>query len=125
MSENVEVPQTASAQPANYEMKIANYRAYRLVRFALGFVEVLLGLRFVFKLFGANPLNIFAEVLYGLSWVLVLPFSGLFRGNAVPGAVTVSIFEPSTVVAMIVYALIAWGVGKWILIFKGKPSSRD
>ncbi len=121
MEDHVEIKELT---PPNYEMKVKNYRAYRMVHFVLGSVEVVLGLRFFFKLLGANPQNFFAIIIYGISGLLVLPFSGLFRGTVVPD-VTTRVFEPSTIIAMVVYALLAWGAAKWILIFKSKPAGND
>lgn len=122
MEENIEVPQSNLAPPPNYEMKVRNYRAYRLVYFTLGFIEAFLALRFFFKLLGANERNFFAICIYGISNLLLLPFSGLFQKATVAGSATAQVFEPSTLIAMIVYALLAWGIGKGILIFKSKPA---
>ena len=124
MEERIEVPVSDNGQPPNYEMKIRNYRAYRLVFFCMGVIEVLLALRFFFKLLGANPANVFAMVIYWITGLLLLPFSGLFRGSPVSNEVAVRVLEPSTIIAMIIYALVAWGIAKWILIFKSKPSAK-
>lgn len=125
MSDDVEIPQVPGTATPDYEMKVKNYRAYRLVYFILGLLEVILALRFVFKLLGANPANIFAILVYGVSGLLLLPFRGLFSGAAIVADVTARVIEPSTIIAMIVYALLAWGVAKWILIFKSKPLSKS
>lgn len=124
MDEKIEVPIMDSGQPPNYEMKMKSYQAYRLVFFILGFVEVLLGLRFFFKLLGANPANIFAKIIYALSGILLLPFIGLFRGKPVSAGAQAQVFEPSTIIAMIIFALLAWGASKLILIFKSKPAQK-
>ncbi|NOS67672.1 MAG: YggT family protein [Candidatus Peribacteraceae bacterium] len=105
-------------------MKIHNYRAYQLVFFCMGVIEVLLALRFIFKLFGANPENMFARIIYWLSGILLFPFNGLFRGTPVADG-TLQRFEPSTIIAMVIYALLAWGIAKWILIFKSKPALKE
>lgn len=122
MEEKIEMP-TTNLTPPSLEIKMKNYRVYRLVYFTLGFIEVFLALRFVFKLFGANPQNIFALLVYGLSDVLLLPFNGLFPGATLVADQTVRRFEVSTLTAMIVYALLGWGIAKLILIFKSKPLS--
>jgi hypothetical protein len=94
------------------------------VYFILGFIEVLLALRFFLKLMAANPQNAFAALIYGITSLLLLPFSGLFARTAAAATTTVSVIEPSIVVAMIVYALLAWGIGKWIIIFKSRPRKK-
>ena len=123
MEERIEIPDSDEPQMA-YEMKMKNYRRYRLVFFLLGLIEVLLVLRFVFKLFGANGANVFAMIIYGVTSLLLLPFSGLFGKTVAAVEVTARVFEPSTLIAMIVYALIAWGASKLILIFKSKPKTK-
>jgi len=75
--------------------------------FVLGVLEILLLLRFVFRLLAANPDNAFVSFLYNLSGVFVAPFNGIFANPTLGSA---SVFELSTLVAMLVYALIAWGI---------------
>ncbi len=75
--------------------------------FVLGVLEVILLLRFVFRLLGANEGNGFVMFLYGLSHVFVAPFNGIFNDQTIGN---VSVFEVSTLVAMLLYALIAWGI---------------
>jgi hypothetical protein len=76
--------------------------------FVLGVLEVLLLLRFIFRLLAANPDNAFVSFLYNLSGVFVGPFNGIFANPTLVGSS--SVFEFSTLVAMLVYALIAWGI---------------
>jgi YggT family protein len=44
----------------------------------LGLLEILLGLRFLLRLFAANPQNEFARLINNLSAPLIAPFSTLF-----------------------------------------------
>ncbi len=67
---------------------------------------LLLMLRFVFALLGANPANPFANFIYTLSYPFVAPFFGLFSYNDIHYGV--SRFEIFTLVAMAVYTLIAY-----------------
>ena len=83
------------------------YWITRVVYFVLGVLEVIMGLRFIFRLLGANQGSSFAMFLYDLSHVFVAPFNGIFNDQAIG---RVSVFEVSTLVAMLVYALIAWGL---------------
>src|SRR5436305_9493813 len=71
--------------------------------FVLGVLEVLLLLRFIFRLLAANPDNAFVSFLYHLSVVFVTPFSGIFTN---PTLGSISVFELSSMVAMLVHALI-------------------
>ena len=71
----------------------------------VGFIDVLIAIRFVLKLFGANPAP-FVRFMYDVTWPLVAPFHGIFN-TAQEGR---SILEPESLVAMAIYALIGWGI---------------
>lgn len=76
----------------------------------VGFVEVLIGLRFLFRLTGANPASGFVDWIYDWSTPLITPFAGIFGQEATvtgPGVVTQSVFDWTALIALIVYALIA------------------
>ena len=78
-----------------------------IIYFLLGVLEVILGLRFIFRLLGANQGNSFTSALYDFSHIFVGPFNGIFNDQAIGSK---SVFELSTLVAMLIYALIAWGL---------------
>lgn len=78
----------------------------------LGIFEILLAFRFFLKLLGANPDSGFTEFVYTVSGPLAAPFRGIFSTPTAEGDITTSVFETSTLVAMIVYALAVWGVVK-------------
>ncbi len=75
--------------------------------FILAVLEVILFLRLLFRLLGANTDNGFITFLYSLSHIFVGPFNGIFNDQALGRA---GVFEVSTIIAMLVYALIAWGI---------------
>lgn len=78
----------------------------------VGIIEILLAFRFILKLLGANPNSGFVEFVYSVSSPLTAPFNGIFSTPTTEGDVTTSVFETSTIVAIIVYAIIAWGLVK-------------
>lgn len=84
----------------------ARYWITRVTYFVLGVLEVILGLRLLFRLLGANSDNGFITFLYSLSHIFVVGFNGIFNDQALGR----SVFEVSTLIAMLVYALIAWGI---------------
>ncbi len=84
----------------------------RIVMLIFSFIEVLLAFRFVFKLTGANPGNAFVKGLYDVTQIFVGIFQGIFSTSTTTGAETKAIFEPGTLIAIIVVALIAWFVMK-------------
>ncbi len=90
------------------------YRGTQVVWYILGIIEVLFAFRFLLKLFGANPNAGFSSFVYGASYPFVAPFLGVFKINRVEG----SIFEWTTLLAMAVYALVAWGIIKIFVMSK-------
>ena len=94
-------------EDANQRRANTRYWITRITYFVLGVLEVILGLRFIFRLLGANGYNSFISFLYGLSHVFVAPFNGIFNDQTLG---SVSVFEVSTLIAMLLYALIAWGI---------------
>jgi len=93
-----------------------NLRARRIVCYIAGVLEVLLACRFVLKLLGANTKSIFVSIVYSVSQIFLYPFSGIFRSAVTKGIETKSVLESSTIIAVIVYALVAWGIVKLIEI---------
>ena len=80
----------------------------------LGFIEALIGLRFIFRLLGANPASAFVDWIYDWSTPFVTPFAGIFGQDAAisgVGAVTTSVFDWSALVALIVFGLVLGLIG--------------
>lgn len=96
-----------------------------LVYFFFGVLEILLAFRFVLKFMGANISSAFVNSIYGLSGIFILPFEGIFRILFTQGVETTSVLEPSTLVAMIVYAILAWGIVKLVRISSGEQQQVD
>ncbi|MDO8503616.1 MAG: YggT family protein [bacterium] len=91
-----------------------------LIYFFFGALEILLIFRLVLKLMGASVSSDFVHLIYGLTGVFILPFEGIFRRGFTQGIETTSVLEPSTLVAIVVYAVLAWGIVKLIRIFSGE-----
>lgn len=93
-----------------------------IIWYLLGFVEILLALRFFLKLFGANPASGFVDLVYAVSGVLSAPFDNIFGVTAARTGAIRSVFEPSILVAALVYALIAWGIVKLMHLNRDQPA---
>jgi hypothetical protein len=93
------------------------YRGTQIVWYILGLLEALLAFRFVLRLLAANPNAGFTNFIYVLSYPFVAPFLNVFRVNRIQG----NVFEWTTLLAMLVYWLIAWAIIK--LFIMGKPVS--
>lgn len=87
--------------------------------FFFGTLEIFLVFRLILKVMGASMANAFVGLVYGLSGIFVLPFEGIFRRGFNQGIETTSILEPSVIVAILVYAVLAWGIIKLIRISSG------
>jgi hypothetical protein len=93
------------------------YRGTQSVWSIFGLLEALLAFRFVLKLLAANPAAGFSSFIYNVSYPLAAPFLNVFHATKVEG----SVFEWTTLLAMLVYWLIAWGIVK--LFFMSKTVS--
>lgn len=78
----------------------------RIVYLIFGILEGMLLVRFVLSLLGANTTNSFANLIYSTTEPLVAPFFSLFSYSGYQYGV--SRFEVYTLIAMLVYSLIAW-----------------
>lgn len=87
--------------------------ASNIVWYAVGLIEVLLAFRLVMKALGANPSSGFVDFLYAVTSVLIAPFTMIFNvATPATGDVVGSVFEPSILVAAVIYALLGWGIVK-------------
>jgi len=110
-------PYNDTTKHANHSMPLWFNKSRSATYYILGVVEVLLGFRFIFKLLGANTNNGFVAFLYSIAGIFTAPFSGIFNPFVTSGLAAKSILEPSTIIAMVVYAVLAWSlVGLFKLI---------
>ena len=94
-----------------------------LIYYFFGALEALLAFRLIFKLAGASINSGFVRMIYGLTGIFVWPFEGIFRRGFMPGVETTSILEPATLVALLVYAFVAWGIVRLVRISSGEEQS--
>ena len=74
-----------------------------------GFIEIIVGLRFIFELLGANPASQFVSFIYSWSTPFVAPFANIFGQSATVaghGTVTASVFDWTALIALVVYGLV-------------------
>jgi len=105
------------------EQSAYNFRAAAVVGFVVGVVDILIAARFLGKLLGASAQSSFVHFIYQVSSVMVAPFTGIFgdTGNKT------NTFETASLVAIVVYAVIGWGLVVLIRIITAphgtKPAS--
>jgi len=80
----------------------------RIIWYIAGVIIALLGLRVLFFLLGANQGSPFVDFIYAISGVFAWPFYGIFPQPAYG----VSVLDTASLVAMVIYALIAWGIAR-------------
>lgn len=90
------------------------YRGTQVVWYILGLIEVLLAFRFVLKFLAANADAGFTSFIYGVTYIFAAPFLSVFRITQISG----SVFEWTTILAMLVYLVVAYGIVKLLLMGK-------
>jgi len=89
--------------------------AKRIVYYLAGIIIALLALRIVLLLLAANKGAGFVDFIYALSGFFATPFFGIFNYQPTYGQ---SVFEISSLVAIVVYALVAVGLAKLFTLTK-------
>lgn len=95
------------------------YRTTRMIWYIFGAIEALLIFRFILRLLSANEAAAFTQFIYSTSQIFLMPFQFVFGTPAAGG----SALELSTLLAMIVYWLLAFGIVK--LLIMNRPISRS
>jgi len=90
------------------------YRGTQIVWYIVWILEALLAFRFVLKLLGANPTAGFTSFIYSITQPFAGPFLNVFKISRVEG----SIFEWTTLLAMLVYWLLALAIAKLFVMGK-------
>ncbi len=108
---------TTSQQEQGRVRRVATFKVTQLIWLFLGILEALLALRFLFKLIGVNEANTFASFLYGLTNLFVAPFASLTGAPSTAGMT----FEFTTLIAMIIYALIGWVLERLVYVLFYRP----
>jgi uncharacterized protein YggT (Ycf19 family) len=95
-------------------------RSYNLTRIAqfvwlvAGVLEALFAIRIILMLLTANQAAGFAQFITKVTAPFLAPFAGLMKNITASNG---SVLEITTIIAMLVYALLAWGIVKllWIV----------
>ena len=90
------------------------YRGTQIVWYIFSILQTLLVLRFVLRLIGASPAAGFTQFIYTLSGILMRPFISVVSSTRFGQAV----IEWNTVLAMVFYWLVAWGIVRLIVMRK-------
>lgn len=97
------------------------YRGAQIVWYIYTIIAVILGFRFILRLLGANPAAGFTDFVYTISWPLVAPFFNVFSQTRITSG---SVFEWTTLLALLVYWVLAFVIVKLFVISR-PVSQRD
>lgn len=74
-----------------------------ILHIVFAIILLIVGLRFLFALLGANESSNFVATIYAYSDPLIAPFRGIFAEPITPGA---SRFDTGALIALVIYGLI-------------------
>ena len=90
------------------------FKGTQIVWYLVSILEVLLAFRFVLKMMAANAGAGFTSFIYNVTWPFTAPFLAVFRRTTVQG----SVFEWTTLLAMLVYWMIALAIIRLFMMSK-------
>ena len=91
----------------------------QVIWFVTAILEAFIAIRVLLKLMAANPQAGFAQFVYNVTAVFLAPFAGLMPTPSAGG----SVLELASIFAMIIYALLAWGVVRAIWLIFSEPET--
>ncbi len=103
-------------EAANQNSSVA--RVVNIVYYFFGALELLLAVRVILQVIGANADNGFANLVYGLSAPFVALFATLMPNPALGGA---SVLEITTLIAMLAWAIVAWLIARLLWLVLSRP----
>ena len=105
--------------PAYQPVRVSSIdRTCQIVYLVFGVIEALIAIRVLLKLLAANPDASFTSFMYGVSQPFVTFFQNVFPTTQSRG----SVFELSSVLAIVVYALLAYAIVRVIRILSRRQT---
>jgi uncharacterized protein YggT (Ycf19 family) len=103
-------------QEPEREQRMYTFKATQVVWLLFGILEAMILLRIALKALGANAASPIAAFIYGFTNLFLWPFTGLTGTPASGGMV----LEISSLIAVVVYALIAYALVKiiWVIFYR-------
>jgi hypothetical protein len=116
-------PTTPGTPVTTSRTSVTSYRYEDRIVLAIwwvvGFIDTIIAIRLLLKLLGASTQSAFVRFMYDITAVLVAPFHGIFNTVA-EGR---SVLEPESLVAMIIYTLIGWGIVSLIRLMRKRRTT--
>lgn len=107
----------SGSEPMTVRYALGKFNDY--LQWYLVVLETLLTLRFLLKLIGADPGNLFAGFLYAMTAILLLPFQDIVISPSIHAPNQV--FEFSTLIAMVIYYLIIYALRRIVRLLVSSP----
>lgn len=101
--------------------RFLSFKATQIILLSFSVLEILIVLRIILKLIGANPDNSTVALIYGFTSLFLIPFSGLIKSPEINGM----ILETSSIFAIVIYALTAVAFEKLIWVISSRPRSPE
>ena len=108
----VDSPGVAPAESEVVSNFNPGWRAVQLVYLIFGVIDGLLAIRLILKLLGANPTAGFSNWVYNVTAFFLAPFKNILPTYGT----SQSQLEMSVVLAIIVYALLGWALGRLVVV---------
>ena len=123
VDQNIERHQAMNLDEKKPGIAVANQnsavaRIVNIVYYLFGILELLLVVRVILHLVGANAGNGFANFIDVLSAPFVALFASLLQNPTLGGT---AVLEITTIIAMLVWAIVAWLVGRLIWLTLSRP----
>ena len=99
--------------------RFLSFKATQITLLSFSILEILIALRIILKLIGANPDNPIVALIYGFTAMFLIPFVGLIKSPTTGGM----ILETSSIFAIVIYALTAVAFEKLIWVIFSRPRS--
>lgn len=105
-----------------FTVKFAIGKLNDYLQWFLMVMETILLLRFLLKMFGANPQNLFASFVFALTDILLTPFTGIVPPISLHSN---QAFEIATLIAMAVYFLLFYALKRFLRILISSPEEPE
>ena len=112
---------TTSQREPDHEQRVFTFKVTQLIWLLLGILEAMIAIRIGLMLIGANPDSLIVSMIYGFTSLFLFPFSGVIGSPSAGNMV----LEVSSMFAMLIYALLAWGVERvvWLAFYRPRESA--
>jgi len=97
----------------------------RIITTIFSIIQLILAFRFILQLLGANAGNTLVQGLYDITQPFVSLFEGIFATMNTNIFGIHGVFEPATVIAVVVISFIEWALFKLISRRSGSRTTRN